>query len=142
MSIQNPFDGSCWTGPEHAAGYASVISNPQTRLSTMVSSGLYYEELSVTGDTDVLLISAESYLISAYKSWSVQKLLQNFVVRATQISGQLRLRWVHRSLSLSLTTEAALKSIGVNIVVSDDFSGAMTTQNQQLAGIYIQILKT
>ena len=143
MSIQNPYDGSCFVTPENQTGFGSSISSPATRLADMVSGGVYYEEVSATGAEDTLLINCELYLISAYKSFQNQKLLQNFVCRATNIGGQNKIRWIHRSLSLSLTTEAALKSVGVGgVTVPDDFSGDMTAINQALAHTcFIQIFK-
>ena len=144
MSIQNPFDGSCFVTPENQVGFAQAISLPATRLSDMVSQGVYYEEISATGAEDTLLINCELYILAVYKSFSNQRLLQNFVCRATNIGGQNKIRWIRRSLSLSLTTEAALKSVGVGgVTVPDDFSGDMTAINQALAHTcFIQIFKT
>ena len=141
MSIQNPHDGSVFVTPEHQIGFGSSISTPATRLANMVTNGVYYEEVSATGAEDVLLINCENYLVSLYKSFVNQKLLQNFVFRATNIGGQNKIRLVHRTLSLSLSIEAALKSIGVNISVPDDFSD-MSTINQALAHTtFIQVFK-
>ena len=107
----------------------------------MVTNGVYYEEVSATGAEDVLLINCENYLVSLYKSFVNQKLLQNFVFRATSLGGQNKIRLIHRTLSLSLSLEAALKSIGVNVTVPDDFSD-MTTINTALAHTtFIQIFK-
>ena len=143
MSIQNPYDGSVFVTPEHQVGFGSAISTPATRLSTMVANGVYYEEVSATGSEDVLLINAaDGYLCSVYKSFGGQKLLQHFVFRATSLGGQNKIRLVHRTLSLSLSLEAALKSIGVNVTVPDDFSGDMTAINQALAHTcFIQVFK-
>ena len=143
MSIQNPYDGSVFVSPEHQVGFGSAISTPAARLTNMVTNGIYYEEVSATGAEDVLLVNCENYLVSLYKSFTNQKLLQNFVFRATTIGGQQKIRLVHRTLSLSLSLGDALKSIGVNITVPDDFSGDMTAINQALAHTtFIQIFKT
>ena len=143
MSIQNPYDGSVFVTVEHQVGFGSAISTPAARLTNMVTNGIYYEEVSATGAEDVLLVNCENYLVSLYKSFTNQKLLQNFVFRATTIGGQQKIRLVHRTLSLSLSLGDALKSIGVNITVPDDFSGDMTAINQALAHTtFIQIFKT
>ena len=143
MSIQNPYDGSVFVSPEHQVGFGSSISTPAARLANMVSNGIYYEGVSATGAEDVLLVNCENYLVSLYKSFTNQKLLQNFVFRATTIGGQNKIRLVHRTLSLSLSLGDALKSIGVNITVPDDFSGDMTAINQALAHTtFIQIFKS
>jgi len=106
----------------------------------MVTNQYYYQELG--GDVDVVVISAESFLISAFKSFTNQKLLQQFVVRMTNIGGQDKLRWVCRNLATTFTTEQALRAVGEDIVVSDDYSTSnMATINQQLAPKYIQIFK-
>ena len=143
MSIQNPYDGSVYVTPEHQIGFGSNISSPATRLADMVANGIYYEETSATGSEDTLLVNCENYLVSLYKSFSNQRLLQSFTCRSTNIGGQQKIRWCHRSLSLLLTTEAALKSVGVGgVTVPDDFSGDMTAINQALAHTtFIQIFK-
>ena len=143
MSIQNPYDGSAFVTPENQIGFAQAISSPATRLADMVANGIYYEEVSATGAEDTLLINCENYLLSCHKTFQVQKLLQSFCCRSTNIGGQQRIRWCHRSLSLLLTTEAALKSVGVGgVTVPDDFSGDMTAINQALAHTtFIQIFK-
>ena len=141
MSIQNPYDGSVFVTPEHQVGFGSAISTPATRLQNMVANGVYYEEVSATGAEDVLLLNCENYLVSLYKSFVNQKLLQNFVCRSTLIGGQQKVRWVHRSLSLSLSLQAALASVGVSLSVPDDFSD-MVAINQALAHTtFIQVFK-
>ena len=48
-------------------------------------------------------------------------------------------------LKSSLTvafTPTALRAVGVNATVSNDFGGTMTAINQQLAPLYIQVFKT
>ena len=76
MSIQNPYDGSVYVTPEHQVGFGSAISTPATRLQTMRDNGVYYEEVSATGAEDVLLVQSEEFLVSLYKSFVNQKLLQ------------------------------------------------------------------
>ena len=103
----------------------------------MVSQGVYYREIG--GDSDAILINAgDTKLISMYKSLENQRAMSQFVARSSNIGGQNKVRWVHRSLALSMTTEQMLKSIGVNQTVSDDFS-SLSTINQALAGHFIQI---
>ena len=136
MSVVNVFDGSVFLNPSLPAGYGTTITNPGTQLSDMIANGIYYREIGF--ESDCLLLNVEGYLISAFKSLSVQRLLQQFVARMTFINGQNRIRWVHRSLALSLSTEAALKSVGENITVSDDFSN-LTQINQQLSPLFLQI---
>ena len=141
MSVANSYDGTTYSSPEFNVGFGGAISNASSRLDTMRNEGTYYEELTVGGDTDIILICAEGYLISLYRSFQNQRLMQNFVVRETLIGGQRKLRFVHRNLALSLSFEAALKSCGVNITVPDDFSGNMTAINQALEPIFIQVYK-
>ena len=73
-----------------------------------------------------------------YKSLSNQRLMQQSVARMPSIGSQNKIRWVHRSLALSLSFEAALKSVGENVTVSDDWSNLVQI-NQQLAGRYIAV---
>ena len=86
----------------------------------------------------MVLINCEGYLISLFKSLSNQRLMQQFVARSTSIGGQNKIRWVHRSLALSMSFQEALRSVGENIVVSDDWSD-LTAINQQLASRYIAV---
>ena len=102
----------------------------------MVSNGLYYQELP--GDQDVILLNVEGYLVSMYKTLSNQRLMQQFVARSTSILSQNKVRWVHRSLALSFSFESALKAIGENVTISDDWS-SLATINQQLASLYIAV---
>jgi len=104
----------------------------------MITGQLYYKE---NGDTDVIFLSAENFLLSIYKSFTSQKLLQQFVVRMTSVGGHNRLRWIHRSLATTFTTEEALRAVGVDVTVSDDFSGIMVAINTALAPLWIQIFK-
>ena len=136
MSTVSDFSGNYFLTPDLPAGYGQAISNPASTLSNMVSNGLYYQELP--GDQDVILLNVEGYLVSMYKTLSNQKLMQQFVARSTSISSQNKVRWVHKSLALSFSFESALKAIGENVTVSDDWSD-LTTINQQLAPLYIAV---
>ena len=136
MSTVNDFSGNYFLTPDLPAGYGQTISNPASTLSNMVSNGLYYQELP--GDQDVILLNVEGYLVSMYETLSNQRLMQQFVARSTSISSQNKVRWVHRSLALSFSFESALKAIGENVTVSDDWS-SLATINQQLAPLYIQV---
>ena len=135
MSTVNDFSGNYFLTPDLPAGYGQAISNPASTLSNMISNGLYYQELS---DQDVILLNVEGYLVSMYKTLSNQRLMQQFVARSTSISSQNKVRWVHRSLALSFSFESALKAIGENVTVSDDWSD-LTAINQQLAPLYIAV---
>ena len=141
MSTLNTFDGSGYVTPELPAGYMVAISTPQAQLEDMRNNGIYFRE--VGGETDVLLVQCENFLISLYKSLSNQRLLQLFVCRATSINGNLKIKWVSRQLALSFSFEQALKSVGENVTVTDAFDTAadITQVNQQLASRYIQIFK-
>ena len=134
MSI-NPYDGSLYLTPDHPVGYGTGISDPAGTLSDMVQNGIYFREV---GTEDVVLINVEGYLISMYKTLSNQRLMQHFVARSTSIGGQNKIRWVHRSLALSMSIENAIKSVGQNVTVSDDWSD-LTNINQQLAPLFIQV---
>ena len=127
--------GTEYTTPDHSPGMGTTLANPATIISDMVQSQHYFRELG--NETDVVLLSAENYLINAYKTMSVMKLMQQFVVRSTLTGGQHKLRWVHRSLATVFTFEQALRAVGENVTVSDDFSN-LTAINQQLAPLYIQ----
>ena len=139
MSILLDFTGSQYTTPDHATSFGTAIANPSTLLSGLVSNQYYFQEAG--GDIDVIFVSAESFLISAFKSMVNQKLFQSFTVRMTNTGGHNKLRWVHRNLATTFTTEQALRACGIDINVNDDYSGAMTTINQQLAPIHMQIYK-
>ena len=138
MSTQLTYSGAEYTTPDHSAGYGTAIPSPSTVLSGMITGQLYYKEY---GDTDVILISAEGYLLSLFKSFQNQKLLQQFVVRMTSVGGQNKLRWIHRSLAVTFTTEEALRCVGVDVTVSDDYSGTMVAINTSLAPLWIQVYK-
>ena len=136
MSQINDFSGNYYITPDHPVGYGTAISNPATTLSNMVANGIYFQEIG--GEVDVVLINCEGYLISMYKTLSNQRLMQQFVARSTSISSQNKVRWVHRSLALSFSFEMALKSVGENITVNDDWSN-LAAINQQLAPLFIQV---
>ena len=135
MSVVNVFDGSVFLSQDLPSGYGNTISAPGTQLSEMIASGIYFREI---GESDVVLLNIEGYLCSMYKSLSNQRLMQQFVARMTNISGQNKIRWVHMNLALSLSMQNALASCGINVTVSDDWSN-LTQINQQLAGQFIQI---
>ena len=139
MSTQLTYTGAEYTTPDHTAGYGTAISSPSTVLSGMITGQLYYQEF---GDTDDIFVNAENFLISLYKSFTNQKLLQQFVARMTSVGGHNRLRWIHRSLATTFTTEEALRAVGVNVTVSDDYSGTMVAINTSLAPLWIQVHKT
>ena len=136
MSTLNTFDGSGFLTPELPVGYMVAISDPSGTLTDMRNNGIYFRE--VGGEVDVVLINCENYLISLYKSLSNQRLMQQFVARSTNIGGQNKIKWVHRSLALSMSFQESLRSVGENIQVSDDWSD-LTTINQQLASRYIAV---
>ena len=138
MSTQLTYLGSEWTSPDHTQGYGTAIPSPSTVLSGMITGQLYFKE---NGDTDVIFVSAEGFLLSLFKSFTNQKLLQQFVVRMTSVGGHNRLRWIHRSLATTFTTEEALRAVGIDVTVSDDFSGTMVAINTSLAPLLIQIFK-
>ena len=138
MSTQLTFTGGEWTTPDHTQGYGTAIPSPSTVLSGMITGQLYYKE---NGDTDVIFVNAENFLLSIYKSFTSQKLLQQFVVRMTSVGGHNRLRWIHRSLATTFTTEEALRAVGVDITLSDDYSGTMVAINTALASLWIQVYK-
>ena len=130
MSTQLTYTGAEYTTPDHTAGYGTAIPSPSTVLSGMITGQLYYQE---NGDTDVIFVNAENFLLSIYKSFTNQKLLQQFVARMTSVGGHNRLRWIHRSLATTFTTEEALRAVGVDVTVSDDYSGTMVAINTSLA---------
>ena len=125
-----------YTSQDHSVGMGTSITNPANILSSMVTNQYYCQELG--NESDIVFISAESYLISASKTLTVMKAMQQFVVRMTYVSGQNRLRWAHRSLCTLFTTEQMLRACGENVTVSDDWSN-LTQINQQLAPLFIQI---
>ena len=93
MSAQLSYLGTEYTTPDHSSGYGTSISTPATFLSNMVTGQLYFQEAA--GDVDVVFVSANDYLLSFYKSFTSQKLLQQFVVRSVSLGGQNKLRFIH-----------------------------------------------
>ena len=131
----NDFSGNYFLTPDHPVGYGSLISGPGAQLADMVASGIYFRE---NGDDVVLVNAGDTKVCSMYKTLSNQRLMNSFVFRCSTISGQIKVRLVHRSLALSMPLEAALKSVGQNITVSDDWSN-LTQINQQLAPLFLQV---
>ena len=138
MSTPLTYTGSEYNTPDHSVGYGSAISSPSTLLSGMVSGQIYFRMAGP--DIDVVFVSAESFLISMYQSMTNQRLLQQFVVRMTNVGGQNKLRFVHRSLATCFTFEQALRAVGEDVTVSDDWSASnLAIINQQLAPKFIQV---
>ena len=138
MSVQNPWDGSVYVTPDHAVGYGSSLSNPATMLSGMVTNQWYYQELG--GDIDVIIINCENFMISMFKSFTNQRLVQMFVARSTLVGGQQKIRWVHRNLATTFTFEQSLRACGVDVTVSDDWSTSnLASINQTLAPHFISV---
>ena len=141
MSTQLTYTGGEFCTPEHTAGYGTAIVDPSSKLSSMVTSQYYFQE--VGSDVDVILLTGgDKYLASLFKSFTNQKLMQSFVFRTSTISGQNKIRLVHRALATTFTLEQGLRAVGENVTVSDDFSEDMVTINQRLAPLFIQIHKT
>ena len=138
MTSANDFSGNYAVTPDILVNMGILIPNASATLSTMVANGIYFQEF---GDNDIILISAEKYLISVYKSLANPKLMMNFTARMTEINSQQKVRWVHRSLALSMDFTNALKSIGLPATIPDDWSN-LTAINQALAPYYIQVLST
>lgn len=137
-SAQNDFSGNYFVTPDLPVNMGILIPNPGQILSTMVANSIYFQE---HGDNDVILINAEGYLISVYRSLAGQKLLMAFVARQTLLAGQQKVRWIHRSLSLSLPFSEALKSIGIPATIPDDWSN-LTAINIALAPYHIQVFSS
>ena len=139
MSTLNNWTGSGYITPDIPAGYMTALGDPQAILTEMRNGGIYFRELG--GESDVLLIQCENFLISMYKSLSNQRLLQSFVCRSTNISGSTVIRWVHKQLPLSMSFQQAMRSVGENIVVNDSYDTAAEIQqvNQQLASRFCQV---
>ena len=138
MSTQLTYTGAEYITPDLPAGYGITYGPPATLLSSMVTNQYYFREAG--GDIDVVFVSAESFLLSFFKSMTSQKLLQMFTVRMTSVGGQNKLRFIHRNLATTFTFEQSLRAIGVDINLSDDYSN-IATINQQLAPHYIQVFK-
>ena len=132
--------GTEWTSPDHTAGYGTSYS-PATILPAMILGKLYYKE---NGETDVLFVSGgDEFIISLYKSFQNQKLLQQFVVRTTSVGGSPKLRWIHRSLATCFTFEEALRAVGVDVIVPDAWgtTAEIIAANTALASLWIQVYK-
>ena len=138
MTSANDFSGNYAVTGDVPVNMGILIPNASATLSTMVASGIYFQEF---GDNDVILISAEKYLISVCKNLPGQKLMMNFVARMTEIAGQQKVRWVHRSSALSMPFSEALKSIGLPATIPDDWSN-LTAINQALAPYHIQVFSS
>ena len=138
MSTQLTFTGQEYITPDHSSGFGTALSDPAGRLTSMITNQFYFTELG--GDIDCVTINVENFLISMFKSFSNQKLMQSFVARSTLINGEAKIRWIHRNLATTFTFEAVLRAVGENVQVNDDYSN-MTTINQQLAPLYIQVFK-
>jgi hypothetical protein len=144
MSVVNPYDGSLYLGPQMASGFGTLISAdmPGT-LATMVAAGTYFREISPGQDVDTVLVTAgDKYLISMYRSYLNQRLMQSFVFRSTTIGGELKIRAVHRQLAVSMSLQEAYRSCGASIDISDAWpAGTPVVQNQQLAAVFTQIYR-
>ena len=138
MSTQLTFTGGEYITPDHSTGFGTSLSDPAGRLNSMITNQFYFTELG--GEIDVIVINVENFLISMFKSFTNQKLMQSFVARSTLINGETKIRWIHRNLATTFSFEAALRAVGENVQVNDDYSN-MTTINQQLAPLYIQVFK-
>ena len=139
MSVQLSYLGTEYTTPDHAVGYGTVF-DPATMLSGMVTGQLYFQEAQ--GDVDVIFVKGgDKFLLSCFKSFVNQKLLQQFCFSVTHVGGQDKLRLIHRNLATTFTLEQGLRAVGVNTTVSDDYSGTMASINQQLSPLWIQIFK-
>ena len=116
-----------------------VIPNLSTLLTSLRDQGQYFMEY---GDQDIIIVQVEKMALLVYKSLQNQKLLMNFVARMTNIGtpAQDKVRFIHRTLSLSMPIGEALRSVGaaVGTVISDDFSNLVQI-NTQLAPHHIQI---
>ena len=137
MSVVNPYNGSVFLSPSLPVGYGTTISNPSTQLSEMRNAGTYFKEIG--SETDVVLINCELFLISCYKSLSLQKLQQSFVCRMTNIGGINRIRFCHRSLAISFTFQETLKCVGEQVTVAEFDGTNLATINQQLAPLFCQV---
>ena len=139
MSVALSYLGTEWNSPDHAIGYGTSY-DPATLLSNMVTSQQYFQEGA--GDIDVVFVKGgDKYMIALYKSFVNQKLLQQFVFSVTNVGGQDKLRLIHRNLASTFSLEGAMRACGINVVVSDDFSGTTAAMNAQLAPYFISIYK-
>ena len=136
-STQLTFLGTEWTSPDHSVGYGQSYS-PSTVLSSMNTSQLYYQEF---GDTDVIMINCENFIIACFKTFQVQKLLNMFCARSASISGSDRIRWIHRGLATLFSFSDALRAVGVDATIPDAWttSADMIAANTALAQYFIQV---
>ena len=139
MTTVNDFSGNFMLSAEFPQGFGQLISQPQAKLSGMIQDGLYYMEAGL--DADNLFLNVEGYLVSGHKTLSFQKLMAQYVLRMTRISGHNKIRAVHRSLALSLDLQTAFRSVGEHVQIPDDFSN-LTALNQALAPLYVQIYQS
>ncbi len=135
------YDGTMFVSPDMAPGTGVVlVPDPATRLAGMVNSMTYYQENG--GDADCIVINCEGFLISMYKSFSNQKLMDPYVFRMTNVGGgENKIRLIQRGFATTSTLEQALKSVGEGVVLPDSYSGSMVTLNPILIGLCIQIFK-
>ena len=139
-SRTNPYDGTGYVTPDTPAGLYTSIPTLSAQLTDMRNNGIYFREIG--GETDVLILQVENFAIVAYKSLSNQRLLQQFVARATSINGATKIRWVSRNLALTFSFEQALKAVGENVTVIDSTETSDISQlNQQLASRFLQVYK-
>ena len=138
MSVQNSFTGSEYLTPEVAIGFGIAIPTPSVFLASLVTNQLYYQE---SNDNDVVFVSAEGFLISFFKSYTSQKLLQLFTIRMTNVSGDNKLRFIHRNMATCFTFQEALRAVGIPTNISDDYSGSMVAMNTELAQYWILVYK-
>ena len=143
MSTPLTYVGNQYVSPDLTAGQGVLLSDISTRLTNMRQNSIYLEELN-TGSfegSEILLVQVENVMMLCYRSFIVQKLLSQFVFRMSTVSGAPVLRAVSRSLSISMTLEQALRSVGQSTAGLTDVYDAAGIQanNAILAGVYIQL---
>ena len=139
MSVQLGYLGLEYTTPDHSANFGTSY-DPATMLSGMVTGQLYFQEAQ--GDVDVVFVKGgDKFLLSCFKSYVAQKLLQQMVFSVTHVDGQDKIRLIHRNLATTFTLEQGLRAAGVHATVSDDYSGTMASISAQLSPLWIQIFK-
>ena len=137
---QNNFSGEFYVTPDFAIGHGQSYS-PSTVLSSMNTSQLYYQEF---GDTDVIMINCENFMIACFKTFQVQKLLNMFCARSASISGSDRIRWIHRGLATLFSFSDALRAVGVDATIPDAWttSADIIAANTALAPYFIQVWRS
>ena len=137
MSSQNNYLGEFYVTPGFVAGYGQSYS-PSTVLSSMNTSQLYYQEF---GESDVIMINCENFIIACFKTFQVQKLLNMFCARSASISGSDRIRWIHRGLATLFSFSDALRAVGVDATIPDAWttSADIIAANTALAPYFIQV---